>query len=51
MSLNGRWVDPLRIQLPPAEPIPEDELAAFEVARTRHLALLQGPAGARPPAL
>ncbi len=41
MSLNGKYVDPLRIQLPPAEPIPEEELAAFEVARARHLAILE----------
>jgi murein DD-endopeptidase MepM/ murein hydrolase activator NlpD len=45
MSLNGTYVDPLRIQLPPAEPIPQEELAAFAVARTRHLALLEGRPG------
>ncbi|MCG6925547.1 MAG: M23 family metallopeptidase [Acidobacteria bacterium] len=42
MSLNGQYVDPLRIQLPPAEPIPHDELDAFIVAMNRHLALLEG---------
>jgi murein DD-endopeptidase MepM/ murein hydrolase activator NlpD len=41
MKLNNRYVDPLRIQLPAAEPIPEDELPSFGAARTRHLALLQ----------
>jgi murein DD-endopeptidase MepM/ murein hydrolase activator NlpD len=43
MRLNGRYVDPLKIQLPPAEPLPEAEHAAFDVARTRNLALLQAP--------
>ena len=42
MSLNGKYVDPLKIQLPPAEPIPRDELDAFIVAMNRHLALLEG---------
>jgi len=51
MSLNGRYVDPLRIQLPPAEPIPQAELDAFAVARTRHLALLEGREDASPRAL
>jgi murein DD-endopeptidase MepM/ murein hydrolase activator NlpD len=41
MKLNGRYVDPLKVQLPPAEPLPEAEYAAFDVARTRNLALLQ----------
>ena len=49
MSLNGKYVDPLRIQLPPAEPIPEEERAAFGVARARHLALLQERATTSPP--
>ena len=43
MKLNNRYVDPLKVQLPPAEPIPEDELPSFGAARTRHLALLQPP--------
>jgi murein DD-endopeptidase MepM/ murein hydrolase activator NlpD len=42
MKLNGRYVNPLEIQLPPAEPIPQDELAAFAIARDHHLGLLQG---------
>jgi murein DD-endopeptidase MepM/ murein hydrolase activator NlpD len=41
MKLNDRYVDPLKVQLPAAEPIPEDELPSFGAARTRHLALLQ----------
>jgi murein DD-endopeptidase MepM/ murein hydrolase activator NlpD len=48
MSLNGRYVDPLRIQLPPAEPIPENERDSFAVARSRHLALLEGREGGSP---
>ena len=47
MTLNGRYVDPLRIQVPPAEPIPADETAAFAQARARHLPLLGRPAGPR----
>jgi murein DD-endopeptidase MepM/ murein hydrolase activator NlpD len=50
MKLNGRYVDPLRVQLPPAEPLPEAEYAAFDVARTRNLALLQAPPEALVPA-
>ena len=41
MKLNGKYVDPLRIQVPPAEPLPEDEHEAFAAVRTRRLALLQ----------
>jgi murein DD-endopeptidase MepM/ murein hydrolase activator NlpD len=40
MSRNGQFVDPLRAQSPPAEPIPAAERAAFEEARSRHVALL-----------
>ena len=43
MKLNDRYVDPLKVRLPPAEPIPEAELSSFAVARTRNLALLQPP--------
>ena len=47
MRRDGRYVDPLRIQLPPAEPVPEAERATFLAERDRHLALLgEGPAGA-----
>jgi len=48
MSLNGKYVDPLRIQLPPAEPIPHDELDAYIVAMNRHLAVLEGEEDAPP---
>jgi murein DD-endopeptidase MepM/ murein hydrolase activator NlpD len=48
MRLNGRYVDPLKVQLPP--PLPETEYAAFDVARTRNLALLQAPPDALVPA-
>ena len=40
MKLNGRYVNPLQIQLPPAEPIPEEERQAFFAARDRQLPLL-----------
>ena len=41
MKRGGRYVDPLEIQLPPAEPLPEDEYDAFGAVRTQRLALLQ----------
>ncbi|MGD8894917.1 MAG: peptidoglycan DD-metalloendopeptidase family protein [Acidobacteriota bacterium] len=41
MRLSGHYVDPLKIQLPPAEPLPEDEYDAFGAVRTQRLALLQ----------
>jgi len=45
MRQNGRYVDPFKVQLPPAEPIPDAERAAFVAERDRHLALLEsGPA-------
>jgi murein DD-endopeptidase MepM/ murein hydrolase activator NlpD len=43
MSRNGRFVDPLRLQSPPAEPVPAGERAAFDEALRRAAALL-GPA-------
>ncbi len=49
MSLNGKFVDPLRIQLPPAEPIPPEELDAFIVALNRNMALLEGGDDRTPP--
>ena len=45
MARNGAWVNPLTVQLPPAEPIPDDERTAFGAARDVALALL----GARAP--
>lgn len=40
MVRNGQFVDPLRIQLPPAEPVAQSERAAFDSESTRLLALL-----------
>lgn len=48
MSRNGEFVDPLRVQSPPAEPIPPAERAAFEEARGRHVALLAAGAPLAP---
>jgi murein DD-endopeptidase MepM/ murein hydrolase activator NlpD len=44
MMRNGAFVDPLRIQSPPAEPIPVGERRAFDVVRAARLALLLQPA-------
>jgi murein DD-endopeptidase MepM/ murein hydrolase activator NlpD len=41
MMRNGSFVDPLRIQSPPAEPIPDAERPAFESARLERMALLE----------
>jgi murein DD-endopeptidase MepM/ murein hydrolase activator NlpD len=43
MMRNGSFVDPLRIQSPPAEPIPDAERPAFESVRLERLALLDRP--------
>lgn len=40
MVRDGAFVNPLRVQLPPAEPIPDAERAAFEAVREQALALL-----------
>ena len=40
MARNGQFVDPLRIQLPPAEPVVRSERAAFDAESARLLALL-----------
>ncbi len=47
MVRNGAFVNPLRVQLPPAEPIPAAEREAFEAAARQALALLP-PAGGPP---
>jgi murein DD-endopeptidase MepM/ murein hydrolase activator NlpD len=44
MARNGAWLNPLTAQLPPAEPLAEDERAAFVQVRDRVLALLDGAA-------
>jgi hypothetical protein len=45
MTRDGVFVNPLKIQSPPAEPIAADEENAFQAARDQQLALL-GPAPA-----
>jgi murein DD-endopeptidase MepM/ murein hydrolase activator NlpD len=42
MRRDGRFVDPLRIQLPPVEPIPPAEREPFLAARDRSLSWLAG---------
>jgi murein DD-endopeptidase MepM/ murein hydrolase activator NlpD len=41
MTLNGRFVDPLRIQSPPAEPVAAEDRPAFDAAREERLALIE----------
>jgi peptidase M23-like protein/cell shape-determining metallopeptidase Csd3-like protein len=41
MIKNGVFLNPLKIQSPPAEPVPRAERAAFEATRDRALALLE----------
>lgn len=43
MMRNGGFVDPLRIQSPPAEPIPDGERQEFDVVRAERMALLERP--------
>ncbi len=40
MIRNGSFVDPLRVQSPPAEPIPAAERKAFDAVRAERIALL-----------
>ena len=47
MSRDGRFVDPLRLEAPPAEPIAAGERAAFAETVRRFSALLDRPAPAR----
>jgi len=44
MSLNGRFVDPLRLKSPPAEPIARSQRKAFEAECAALLARLAGDA-------
>jgi murein DD-endopeptidase MepM/ murein hydrolase activator NlpD len=46
MTRNGSFVNPLKVQSPPAEPIPDEERAAFEHVRERAVALLDAGAPA-----
>jgi len=41
MIKSGVFLNPLKIQSPPAEPVPRAERAAFEATRDRELALLE----------
>jgi murein DD-endopeptidase MepM/ murein hydrolase activator NlpD len=43
MKRDGRFINPLTLQSPPAEPIPAAEMAAFVAVRDRSLALLDVP--------
>jgi murein DD-endopeptidase MepM/ murein hydrolase activator NlpD len=43
MVRNGAFVDPLRIQSPPAEPIPDGERRDFDLVRDARIALLEHP--------
>jgi hypothetical protein len=45
MTRDGVFVNPLKIQSPPAEPIAADEENAFQAARDQQLALLAPAAG------
>ena len=40
MSRNGQFVDPLRLESPPAEPVPESERPAFAETLRASAALL-----------
>jgi murein DD-endopeptidase MepM/ murein hydrolase activator NlpD len=42
MSLNGRFLDPLKVALPPAEPIAPSEREAFATSSRMLLAMLEG---------
>jgi murein DD-endopeptidase MepM/ murein hydrolase activator NlpD len=41
MTRNGQFVDPLRIQSPPAEPVAAADRPAFEAKRAERLALIE----------
>jgi murein DD-endopeptidase MepM/ murein hydrolase activator NlpD len=51
MTRDGSFVDPLRIQSPPAEPIPAAERASFDAVRSESMALLDRPAATSAPTL
>jgi murein DD-endopeptidase MepM/ murein hydrolase activator NlpD len=40
MTRNGEFVDPLRVQSPPAEPVAREDRPAFDAARAERLALI-----------
>jgi murein DD-endopeptidase MepM/ murein hydrolase activator NlpD len=44
MTRNGTFLNPLTVELPPAEPVGDEERPAFETARDQAMALLdRGP--------
>jgi murein DD-endopeptidase MepM/ murein hydrolase activator NlpD len=47
MTRDGRFVDPLRLDAPPAEPLPERERPAFAATLREGLALLERAAAVR----
>ena len=50
VKLNGRWINPLSISSPPADPLPEEMLERYLAHALAVLSLLEGkepPAGAR----
>jgi murein DD-endopeptidase MepM/ murein hydrolase activator NlpD len=47
MTRNGEFVDPLRIQSPPAEPVAAEDRAAFDAARTERFALIDAEGSPR----
>jgi murein DD-endopeptidase MepM/ murein hydrolase activator NlpD len=51
MTRDGSFVDPLRIQSPPAEPIPAAERASFDAVRSESMALLDRPTATSAPTL
>jgi murein DD-endopeptidase MepM/ murein hydrolase activator NlpD len=46
MSRNGVFLNPLTVELPPAEPIPARERPSFDLVRDRDLQLLSGASAA-----
>jgi len=46
MTRNGAFVNPMRMVAPPAAPIPAAERPAFQLARDRAMAVLEGAAPA-----
>jgi murein DD-endopeptidase MepM/ murein hydrolase activator NlpD len=45
MTRNGAFLNPLTVELPPAEPVSDEERPAFEAARDERLALLDQAPG------
>lgn len=45
VKVNGRWTDPRKLKLPPAEPVPGERRADFERVRDKYLTELMGVPG------